>query len=180
MRRPPFVVELKNIPFTSQLQILWYIIDNLPRFSGGAFDARGNGQQMAEETMQKYGAGLIHCVMTSAKWYLEAFPPIRLPLKMPHRFFLVTPTFSMTTGRLRLWGHSSNSRQADKGADGNQRHGDSLISAVMAFWVSLQEVTEYGYDTPFNNSSSTTTGRQDDDIDSEYASGRFGNKKGAF
>ena len=47
-RRTPFVVELRNIPFRQQEQILFYIADRLPRFIGGAMDARGNGQYLAE------------------------------------------------------------------------------------------------------------------------------------
>lgn len=182
VRRPPFVVELKNIPFTSQLQILWFIIDNLPRFSGGAFDARGNGQQMAEETMQRYGSGLIHCVMTSAKWYLEAFPPYKAALEdatqvLPRDADILNDHRAVKT----VGGIPQIPDQRTKGADGNQRHGDSLVAAVMAFWASLQNSVEYGYDTPLSPASHSSLKRADnDDLDSEYAAGRFGSRKGAF
>ena len=36
MRRTPFVVELRNIPFRQQEQILFYIADRLPRFASAA------------------------------------------------------------------------------------------------------------------------------------------------
>ncbi|MCP4104473.1 MAG: hypothetical protein GY749_02895 [Desulfobacteraceae bacterium] len=41
--RVPFAVELANIPFKQQIQILFYILDRLPRFAGGAMDARATG-----------------------------------------------------------------------------------------------------------------------------------------
>ena len=56
LRHTPFIVELRNIPFRQQEQILFYIADRLPRFVGGAMDARGNGQYLAESAMQRYGS----------------------------------------------------------------------------------------------------------------------------
>ena len=47
-RAVPFSVELRNIPFEQQRQILFYICDRLPRFIGGKMDATGNGAYLAE------------------------------------------------------------------------------------------------------------------------------------
>ncbi len=47
-RLTPFVVELRNIPFEQQRQILFYLVDRLPRFRHGALDGRGNGHYLAE------------------------------------------------------------------------------------------------------------------------------------
>ncbi|HNW36102.1 MAG TPA: hypothetical protein PKM25_14285, partial [Candidatus Ozemobacteraceae bacterium] len=47
-RRPPFLLEMRNVPFRQQEQVLFYVVDRLPRFLGGAMDARGNGQYLAE------------------------------------------------------------------------------------------------------------------------------------
>ncbi|MFH2076625.1 MAG: terminase family protein [Pseudomonadota bacterium] len=66
--RVPFAVELSNVPFEQQKQILYYIVDRLPRFRSGALDARGNGQYLAEVAMQKYGSHRIHQVMISTEW----------------------------------------------------------------------------------------------------------------
>src|SRR5690606_31051102 len=49
IRRARLVVELKNIPFDQQRDILFFIGDLLPRLVGGALDARGNGQYLAEK-----------------------------------------------------------------------------------------------------------------------------------
>lgn len=74
----PFVIELRGMPFRQQLQILWYMIDRLPRFAGGALDSRGLGMQMAEETAQRYGGPeIILLIQATQPWYLEYLPPYK-------------------------------------------------------------------------------------------------------
>lgn len=140
----PFIVEERNVPFEQQKQILFYIIDRLPIFSGGALDARGNGQYLAEVTMQKYGADLIHQVMLSRPWYQENFPKykvkfedddIRLPKHQnildDHRTVVLdkgVPLISETT----------------KDEDKNKRHGDSAIAGCLAvFAVNNDDVSSF-------------------------------------
>lgn len=72
--RVPFSVELFNIPFRQQEQILFYILDRLPSFQGGAMDARGNGQALAEYTMQKFSSEMIHMIKATDAWYGRWFP----------------------------------------------------------------------------------------------------------
>jgi hypothetical protein len=52
---------------------LFYVVDRLPRLIGGALDACGNGQYLAEIARQRYGAR-IEQVMLSAQWYRENMP----------------------------------------------------------------------------------------------------------
>ena len=73
----PFVLELRNCPHRTQEQILKYICDNLPNFSGASFDARGNGSALAEYARQEYGADRIAEVMISEKWYRETMPLLK-------------------------------------------------------------------------------------------------------
>ena len=73
----PFVLELLNCPFTQQEQTLFYLVDRLRRFSGGALDKGGNGAFLAERARQKYGAALITEVSFSSAWYLENMPPMK-------------------------------------------------------------------------------------------------------
>ncbi|SDO76684.1 Mu-like prophage FluMu protein gp28 [Rhodoferax sp. OV413] len=77
VRRIPFLVELRGMPFTQQLQVLWYIMDHLPRFVGAALDSRGLGMQMAEQTAQRYGQSRILMIQATQKWYLENLPPYK-------------------------------------------------------------------------------------------------------
>ncbi|MCW8856391.1 MAG: terminase family protein, partial [Kangiella sp.] len=77
VRKAPFLVELRNIPFVQQEQILKYIVDRLPRLVGGKLDARGNGQYLAERAREKYGSQVIEEVMLSQGWYLENMPKFK-------------------------------------------------------------------------------------------------------
>jgi phage FluMu gp28-like protein len=42
-RDVPFLLELNNVPSALQQQILFWLIEHLPRQSGGAMDATGPG-----------------------------------------------------------------------------------------------------------------------------------------
>lgn len=145
-RRVPFAVELRNVPFTQQRQIVWYILDRLPRFAAGAFDARGNGSQLAEETMQRYGSHRIHTVMISQAWYMDALPKYKAAfedgtIQVPRDADILTDHRVAEIVR----GVPQIPDKRTKGADGGKRHGDSLIAGAMAYWASVQEVVEYSY-----------------------------------
>lgn len=73
-RSVPFVIEMQNVPARQQEQILWHTIDALPRFSGGAMDATGSGQTLAEYTADRYGRPLIQEVTLNRAWYAEWMP----------------------------------------------------------------------------------------------------------
>ena len=77
-RYAPFVIELRGMPFAQQQQILWYLIDHLPRFAGAALDSRGLGMQIAESTAQRYGGPeIILMIQATQPWYLENLPPYK-------------------------------------------------------------------------------------------------------
>lgn len=73
----PFVLELRECPFQQQEQILFFVVDNLPRFSGGALDKGGNGAFLAERARQRYGADRIEEVSFSSAWFIENMPPMK-------------------------------------------------------------------------------------------------------
>lgn len=73
----PFILELRNAPFRTQEQILYFILDRLPNMSGVALDARGNGQAIAEFARQRYGADQVREVMLSTTWYREHMPRLK-------------------------------------------------------------------------------------------------------
>ena len=79
-RTCPFMVEMRNVPHMQQLQILTFICDRLPRFAGGAMDARGNGNFLAEAAGDKYGS-MIDPVMPTEAWYREHMPPYKASLE---------------------------------------------------------------------------------------------------
>ncbi|WP_375666931.1 MULTISPECIES: hypothetical protein [unclassified Bartonella] len=74
VRRVRFMVELRNTPFDQQREILFYVVNSLPRLLGGALDARGNGAYLAEKMAQHYGGGLVKEVQLSQSWYGKEMP----------------------------------------------------------------------------------------------------------
>lgn len=180
-RATPFTVELRNVPFRQQLQITWYILDRLPRFCGAAFDARGNGQQMAEETAQRYGGGLIHEVMTSPSFYNEALPKYKAALE-DGMFSLPRDADVLNDHRLAVVAKGSvHIPEAKSKADSGKRHGDSLIAAVMANWASAQDTIEYDYQSvgrPAGDPDRFKTRPEDEDLRDRHSS-RF-EKGGAW
>lgn len=159
--RAPFVVELRNVPFQQQEQILTYIVDRLPRFRFGALDARGNGQYLAERAMQKYGSNRIAQVMLSEPWYRENMPPYKAAfedrtLLLPKDADLIEDhrAFKMIKGVAKL------PEIRTKGQDRKMRHGDSGIAGALAWFATRQEAEiEYAYDPV------KTRNKQDDDDD---------------
>lgn len=145
VRRTPFVIELRNVPFRQQEQVLFYVADRLPRFIGGAMDARGNGQYLAETARQRYGARIAQ-VMLSVEWYRENMPrfkaafedgTIELPqdvdILLDHRALVIEQGVARI-GERRM-----------RGSDDKARHGDSAIAAALAYHASRVDVAEIDY-----------------------------------
>lgn len=149
-RYAPFVVELRGMPFRQQLQVLWYVIDRLPRFVGAALDARGLGYQMAEETAQRYGGpDRILMVQATQQWYLEHLPPykaafedrlIELPMDADiladHRVPRVIKGIAQIP---ELRTHDAQKRK---------RHGDAFVAGSLAWCASrtLAGASDYAYE----------------------------------
>jgi phage FluMu gp28-like protein len=130
----PFILEMRNVPFEQQKQILFFIVDRLPRFCAGALDARGNGQYLAEVAMQRYGATRIAQVMLSQEWYRDNMPPFKAAfedkkLTVPADADVLADlrTVVMEKGVAKV---PDNARV--KGSDGRDRHGDTAIALALA------------------------------------------------
>jgi phage FluMu gp28-like protein len=135
LRRTPFVVELRNIPFRNQEQVLFYIVDNLPRFTTGAMDARGNGQYLAETASQRYGSRVVQ-VMLSESWYRENMPRYKAAfedgtIEIPKDADVLADhrAIVLEQGIAKIGERRS-------GSDGKGRHGDSAMAAALAFYAS--------------------------------------------
>ncbi|WP_273792389.1 hypothetical protein [Brucella anthropi] len=146
VRRACFQLELRNVPYDQQREILFYVVDRLPRMSGGALDATGNGAYLAEKAKQRYGASVVE-VSLSVAWYKREMPPyieafsdksILLPA---HADTLSDhQALAFIGGVIQLPDGSTG-----KGADGFDRHGDSAIAGALGYYASRAELEEYGY-----------------------------------
>jgi phage FluMu gp28-like protein len=151
---PPFVVELRAIGYAAQKQILWYILDRLPRFIGGCMDATGNGGPLAQETATRYGQGRIAEVKISEGWYREKMPLFKAAFES---FSTATPADTEIYNDHRsiklVRGVPQVVRQPKDGGKGEaaaaakgkkkQRHGDSAIAHLMAFLATRMEAADW-------------------------------------
>jgi phage FluMu gp28-like protein len=141
----PFVLEMRNVPFRQQEQILYYVGDRLPNLQAGALDARGNGQYLAERAMQRWGANRIAQVMLTIEWYRDNMPRFKAAyedreMTLPKDADILADhrVIVMDKGVARV-------PERSKGQDGKKRHGDSAIAAVLAHFASRTDVRLYEY-----------------------------------
>ena len=138
--RALFFLELRNIPFQQQEQVLGYVCDRLPALAGMALDSRGNGQYLGERAMQRYGSDRVAQVMPSEAWYRDAMP------KYKARFTdgtIVLPKDADVLNDHRairlVRGVARIPDARDKAvADKKQRHGDSAVAGAMAVYAAHQ------------------------------------------
>ena len=146
VRWVPFLLELRKVPTRQQEQILWHIIDRLPRFQSGAMDATGNGETLAEYTLDKYGSRIQPIKLNDAFYgahmpvFKAAFEDglIRVPRNADVRRDL--RSISVMKGVPKL-----NKEAEYEGADGMKRHGDAAIALFLAYFASLVEVELFDY-----------------------------------
>jgi phage FluMu gp28-like protein len=146
VRRTKMIVELRNIPFDQQRDVLFWILDRIPRFMKGAMDRTGNGAYLAEVAAQRYGARIVE-VAFSRQWYelemppyIEAFSDRTIVLPAHEDVLRDHQALQYTNGIIRV---PENFRF--KGSDGLDRHGDSAIAGALGWYATRQEVEEYGY-----------------------------------
>lgn len=139
--RTPFLVEMRQVPFKQQEQVLFYIVDRLPRFMAGALDATGNGMYLAEVAAQRYGT-CIEQVMLNEPWYREHMPPFKAALQdgtldgLPKDADVRSDVraFQVIKGVPRL----PEIRSTDK--SGEKRHGDAGVALVLLVYASRMDV----------------------------------------
>ena len=142
-------IELSNCPFTQQEQIVFYILSRLPRFRSAAFDARGNGQYLAERAAQKFGQARIEQVMLSNAFYLENMPRFKAALQdgtlddipKDNQVRDDLRALQLIDGIPKLGKSKTQTGEGEK----LQRHGDSAISLFLGHYAMKREVAPIEY-----------------------------------
>lgn len=136
-KREAFRVELRNMPYQQQRQIMLYILECVTRLIGAAFDATGNGDFLAEAALERFGPEMVDSVQLSAKWYGEWMPKLKAEFEDQNIFVARHQT---TLDDLRHIKVVAGTPQIDKGrtkdenatAAGSRRHGDFAVALCMA------------------------------------------------
>jgi phage FluMu gp28-like protein len=143
-KRVPFVVELRNLTYDQQKQVLFYILTRLPRFRAGAFDATGNGGYLAESAKLRFGPDMIEAVSLSQAWYAEWMPKLKgefegMNLDLPRHQTILDDLLSikLVNGIPQI----DKGRQKDlESQDGKaKRHGDFAVALAMAIRASWMD-----------------------------------------
>jgi phage FluMu gp28-like protein len=147
VRRCPFTVELRNVPFEQQKQVLHYILDRLTRLSAVALDANGNGAYLAEVTMQRYGAHRVECIHLTEGWYRDHMPKLKAAfedggLTLPADADTVDDfrALQLVRGVARVPDKRTVEKGEDKDKAGGQRHGDAAIAGALAIYAAGRDV----------------------------------------
>lgn len=168
-KRVPFMVELRNMPYEQQRQIMFFICDRLPRFSGAAFDATGNGGYLAEQAALKYGSGLVDQVQLNVGWYHTWMPKLKgefeaFNLDLPRHQFVLDDLLHIKV--INGIPAIDKGRQKDldaQGSVGGKRHGDIAVALAMANRASYMQ----GGEIDFTALPGKRQGHDPDDDDSD-------------
>jgi len=135
-------IELRNVPFDQQLQVILYLMNNVPNFGGGAFDSRGNGQMIAEYAAQEW-PGYVYQVMITMAWYAQAFP--KLKGRMEDATTTIPDDASLRED-FRVVGIKAGVPCVLERSGGirERRHGDGAIAKLMAVYAADND-EEKGY-----------------------------------
>lgn len=173
-KRTPFVVELKNLTYQQQEQVMFYILERLPRFTAAAFDATANGGYLAEQARLKYGIEMIDQVQLNRPWYQEWMPKLKGEFEA---FNLEIPRHQTTLDDLMQIqvvdgiplidkGRTKDANSADSKA---KRHGDFAVALVMAIRASHMDGSIIEHTPLPNIRDRFWEGEGDDDTeDSDY------------
>ena len=167
VRRGKLTIELRNVPFEAQRDILFYVGARLPRLGHGALDATGNGAYLAEVAAQKWGARISE-IKLSQEWYrengtpyVEAFGDRTVTIAADDDIVRDHQALQYVNGVVKV---PDDMRY--QGADGFMRHGDAGIAGMLAWYASRQGAVSYGYEPvkPQGSARSFWTAEDDDEL----------------
>lgn len=147
IRRGKLVLEMRNVPFEMQRDVIFHLGSNIPRLGHAAFDAGGNGAYIAEVCRQKWGERVSE-IKLSQQWYnanstayVEAIGDGTVTLAADEDVVRDHQALQYVGGIIRV---PDDMRY--KGEDGLTRHGDTAIAGILAWFASRQGAAEYGYE----------------------------------
>ena len=145
MRRwVPVQIELRNVPFDQQEQLIYWLMDEL-QIQAAALDARGNGQMLAERARQRYGEEVIQQVMATRSWYGEHFPRLKAAFEDEQIKIARHEPTVQDLRAVKLDKGIPIIPAVNSGSRTKARHADSASALVLYWAASLEEIPEYDY-----------------------------------
>lgn len=133
-------IEMHKVPYAQQKQITHYAIKRLPRRCGGAMDATGSGEALAEETADEFGHSHVHQVKLNRAWYgtwmpkmVQGFEDGMIDIPADANYAQDLRAIEEVDGIAMV----SKARRADVKDPDLFRHGDSAVMLVLGWFASL-------------------------------------------
>lgn len=146
-RRSPFLIELRNVPYHQQEQILFHCVDGLPRVMAGKVDATGNGEYIAEQAVLRYGEDVVEAVHFSNRVYGEMMPPFKAAFEdqaigVPRDADVLSDlrAFQVIDGVPKLPKYRAKSKH-----DRKPRHGDAGVGLLLGYAATRGEIRTIAY-----------------------------------
>lgn len=125
-------LEIKNCPYNQQKQIMLFMLANLPRFIGAAFDATGNGGYLAEAALIRYGSSMVEAVQLNEKWYREWMPKYKALYEAGYIQIPKDEEIILDHGHIQVINGVPKIDKARSKDKSGKRHGDSAVAYCMA------------------------------------------------
>lgn len=77
VKRCPWWIEMRGVPYDEQWEVLKAVTDGIPRFGGGVVDGGGNGGWLGEKAVTTYGEASYTALQLKESWYAEFLPRFR-------------------------------------------------------------------------------------------------------
>lgn len=146
----PFMLELRDVPFASQRQIVFWLRKHMPRFFHAAFDATGNGAAHAEAARQKWGPSFVSEIKMSQAWYILNMPKLKDAFESGTIELALHDDVRGDYRMLKMNKGVANvpANAHSVGTDGFSRHGEAAIAGALAVYAAEQDGGEIGASTP--------------------------------
>jgi len=143
IKTAPFIIEMHNVPHKQQEQVMLSLGNALPRMSGAALDETGNGSFLAECAVDEFGSRA-EKVKFSETWYRENMPKYKAAFE--DRTIMLPRHDDIVDDHRAIKVVNGVPRLPRKKTDGDgQRHGDSAIAGVLAYYASNFDVAPMEY-----------------------------------
>lgn len=132
-KKTRLVLELRACPDSDQQVIVGWLVERLPRFAGMRVDATGAGTALGQAMASLIGDEGV-AVNLSVGWYRESMPPVKGDIQDRA---MSLPADADILDDLRMIEDIDGAPRVPKdkrrdGRDGQSRHGDTAIAAVLA------------------------------------------------
>lgn len=135
----PVIVELHNVPFESQWIVIESLFDQLNRLEQACFEARGNGEPLAERAASTYRN--VMPVKTSESFYVSYMPEFKSAFEeaiihIPNHTDVLQDVRSIDVVKGVPKIPDTKRR---RGTDGLTRHGDAAMGLFFAWCATRQD-----------------------------------------